>query len=166
MERIEMKNERIKQLLEHYWQCETSLEDEQVLQEFFSGNDVPEELKAYTSLFTWKEKQKNNLPDKNRISIPKKPLAVHFYPILRIAATVLVIITLGIGFYTHYQQEKFMDKMFSETYTDPEDAVKETGEVIAKVSSLLQLVPGKTISTEKADSLELHGMDFLNDSKE
>jgi hypothetical protein len=167
MELIEMENERIKQLLEQYWQCETSLEDEQVLQEFFSGNTVPEELKVYISLFAWKEKQKNRVADKNRIAVPKKSIAVDFYPALRIAATVLVIITLGIGFYTHYHQEKLMDKMFSETFTDPEDAVKETGEVIAKVSSLLQLIPEKVIATELPDSLELlRDTDFMNDSQE
>ena len=31
----------IEQLLERYWQCETSVEEESVLRDFFSREDVP-----------------------------------------------------------------------------------------------------------------------------
>ena len=33
----------IEQLLERYWQCETSLEEEAQLRAFFNGSDVPEQ---------------------------------------------------------------------------------------------------------------------------
>ena len=31
----------IKQLLERYWKCETSLEEEEILRTFFSQKDIP-----------------------------------------------------------------------------------------------------------------------------
>ena len=34
----------IEQLLERYWQCETSLEEEQILQAFFRQEDIPVHL--------------------------------------------------------------------------------------------------------------------------
>ena len=34
----------IKQLLERYWNCETSLEEEDILRTFFSQEDIPSEL--------------------------------------------------------------------------------------------------------------------------
>ncbi|MCD8266149.1 MAG: pyruvate ferredoxin oxidoreductase [Prevotellaceae bacterium] len=41
----------IEQLLQRYWECETSLEEEAILRAFFSQKDIPEELKRYASLF-------------------------------------------------------------------------------------------------------------------
>ena len=37
----------IKQLLEHYWVCETSLEEEEILRTFFSQKELPAELEKY-----------------------------------------------------------------------------------------------------------------------
>ena len=41
----------IEQLLERYWQCETTLQEEAILHTFFSQEDVPAELQQYTPLF-------------------------------------------------------------------------------------------------------------------
>ena len=43
----------IKQLLERYWNCETSLEEEDILRTFFSQEDIPSELESYKALFTY-----------------------------------------------------------------------------------------------------------------
>jgi hypothetical protein len=145
----------MKQLLKQYWQCKTTPEEEQLLLEFFSGKTIPKELEIYKPIFMWKSKQKNIRSDKNKMFISKKSLTDRLYPALKIAASIMILLTVGIGFYTYYQQEKFMEKMFSETYTDPQEAVKETGKVVAKVSSLLQLVPEKIISETIIDSTEI-----------
>lgn len=36
----------INQLLERYWRCETSLEEEDILRSFFSQKDVPVDRKS------------------------------------------------------------------------------------------------------------------------
>lgn len=42
----------IEQLLERYWQCETSVEEESVLRDFFTKEEVPAHLLRYkTCLF-------------------------------------------------------------------------------------------------------------------
>ena len=43
----------ITQLLERYWECRTSLEEENILKAFFSQKDVPEELLRYKALFDY-----------------------------------------------------------------------------------------------------------------
>lgn len=154
-----MKKETIEQLLERYWKCESSLEEEKQLLEFFSGKNVPEELKKYIPLFQLKNKQKEIKAQTSFIIPYKEEKKLKLYPFLKIAASFLIVLTLGIGVYTHYQQEKFLDVLFSETYTESEDAIKRTGEIVAKVSSLLQLVPEFVISEEE-DSIE--GEDFIN----
>ena len=50
-----MDSKYIEQLLERYWQCETSLEEEAELRAFFSGSDVPKHLLRYKDLFVYLE---------------------------------------------------------------------------------------------------------------
>ena len=45
----------INQLLERYWNGETSLEEEQILRSFFSQICVPEELAKYRPLFNYEQ---------------------------------------------------------------------------------------------------------------
>jgi hypothetical protein len=165
MEVIKMEHEQVRQLLERYWQCKTSIEEEKLLQAFFSGKEIPEAFAVYKPLFAWRGKQKSERASKKFIFTQRKSLWDNFYPALKIAASVLIMIVLGISAYTRYHQEKFMDKVFSETFTNPEDAVKETGEVVAKVSSLLQLIPEKIVPVEESDSMDSRELK-INDSLE
>ena len=50
----------IKQLLERYWNCETSLEEEDILRTFFSQEDIPSELESYKALFTYELGESKN----------------------------------------------------------------------------------------------------------
>ena len=45
----------IEQLLERYWNCETTLEEEDILRTFFSQKEVPAHLLRYRSLFTYEQ---------------------------------------------------------------------------------------------------------------
>jgi len=149
-----MTSEQIKQLLEKYWAGDTSSEEERALKAFFSGDKIPEELKKYQPLFLWKTRQMQLKGDRKLKTGIKKPVNFQWYSFLKIAASVLLVFTLGIGFYTHYEQEKQMDKIFSETYSNPEDALKETKNVIGKISSALNMAKDKQDELQKIDSIE------------
>lgn len=43
----------IEQLIERYFDCETSIAEERILKAFFSQNDVPEHLKEYADVFAY-----------------------------------------------------------------------------------------------------------------
>lgn len=47
----------IEQLLERYWACETSLQEEQILRTFFQQEDVPAHLEAYKAVFDVQQEQ-------------------------------------------------------------------------------------------------------------
>ena len=47
----------IEQLLERYWACETSLQEEQILRTFFQQQEVPEHLMAYKAIFDVQQEQ-------------------------------------------------------------------------------------------------------------
>ena len=135
---------RMKEILERYWDCQTSTEEEQLLREWFSQGNVPDELKQYRSAFLLQMQMADQKADPSLCrnvlnAIENETIKAHksfsFYSMIKIAASILVIVSMGIGIFTHYQQEKFLKEMFIETYTDPEDALKETRAVLDKVSS-------------------------------
>ena len=43
----------IEQLLERYWEGETTLQEETILKAFFSQPDIPENLRKYCDLFAY-----------------------------------------------------------------------------------------------------------------
>lgn len=47
----------IEQLLERYWACETSLQEEQILRTFFQQQDVPAHLMPYRAIFEVQQEQ-------------------------------------------------------------------------------------------------------------
>ena len=47
----------IEQLLERYWQGETTLQEENILRSFFSQQDIPEHLQKYKALFTYEKEE-------------------------------------------------------------------------------------------------------------
>ena len=149
-----------KQLLERYWQCKTSSEEEQLLQEFFTSDSVPDELKMYKTLFVWKNQQKAIHSASVRPFVTKRPI-VRFYPVMKIAASILIVLTFGIGIYTHYQQEQLMGQLFSASSSDVLDARKDSTDVVAKAS--LQFSPEQP---EKEDSLLLMNLEMNNPEKE
>ena len=145
-----MEENNIHKLLERYWQGETSLEEERLLRDFFSGDSVPDELKSYKPLFIWKNRQKAILATPVRLSTPRKPVMRYFYPAMKIAASVLIVLMFGIGVYTHYRQEQFMEQLFSDSSPEMLDARKDSTDVVAKAS--LQLSPEQM---QKEDSILL-----------
>lgn len=48
----------IEQLLERYWACETTLEEEEILRAFFCQTEVPAHLQRYRSLFVYEHEEK------------------------------------------------------------------------------------------------------------
>ena len=98
----------IEQLLERYWHCETSLQEEKILRTFFSQENVPVGLVSYKDLFIYEHSEKDTVKlnddfDKKILSIiNEKPvkaciITIHqrFMPLFKAAAIVAIILTLG-----------------------------------------------------------------------
>lgn len=99
----------IEQLLERYWQCDTSLEEEDILRAFFSQKDVPAGLQKYRDLFVYgqaerKEQQLDDDFDARILAMIDEPVKVkaleiklthRLMPLFKAAAVVAIILTLG-----------------------------------------------------------------------
>lgn len=102
-----MDYKSIEQLLERYWECETSIEEEQTLRDFFSSEEVPAHLHRYKDLFVYQQTQSEvRLGDDfdqrvlAHIEAPvvkAKRMTVigRFMPVFKAAATVAIVLLLG-----------------------------------------------------------------------
>lgn len=102
-----MDYKNIERLLERYWQCETSVEEESQLREFFSQGEVPAHLLRYKDLFVYQQVQHEvGLGDDfdarmlAQVEVPvvkakRLTAAGRFMPLFKAAAVIALILTLG-----------------------------------------------------------------------
>jgi hypothetical protein len=99
----------IDQLLERYWRCETSLEEEDILRAFFSQDEIPDRLKRYKALFSYEasepatdvlgddfdEKVLKMVEGKTSVKARVITMPQRLRPLFKAAAVVAILLTLG-----------------------------------------------------------------------
>lgn len=102
-----MDYKNVEQLLERYWQCETSLEEESQLRAFFSQEEVPAHLLRYRDLFVYQQAQQEvglgadfdaRILAKVEVPVVKArnmTLVGRFMPLFKAAAVIVLILSLG-----------------------------------------------------------------------
>jgi hypothetical protein len=137
-----MNIKEIEELLEKYYDGETTLEEEKVLKNFFVSGDVPLDLSVHKSQFLYfAEASREEISDRElekkvfaeKVGIPVVPLhssRKRFYYISGIAATVLLLIGLVFTF-----NEDVVNKPKGKvSTTDPEVVFTQTRDILAVVS--------------------------------
>lgn len=160
-----MNNKNAHILLNKYWNCETTVAEEQELREFFSGTNVPEELKSYAQLFSYCNHVRSITPGENFDKKLKSALRASkrdsryitirvFTPMLRIAATVLLVVGLGLS--VLFIAKQYNKPYFAETYHDPNIAIKDATYALIKLSQALQTSEEASLQTiQFIDDLEI-----------
>ncbi|MBQ7420770.1 MAG: pyruvate ferredoxin oxidoreductase [Prevotella sp.] len=135
----------IEQLLERYWKCETSLEEEEILRTFFSQKDVPVSLLPYQEIFAYAQNQKkeevlDNSFDLRILSIvnegePVKARTITMHqrlmPLFKAAAIVAIILTLG-----NAMQVPFSQKEEPTTIAEAEKQQDESSVAVIKADTI------------------------------
>lgn len=99
----------IEQLLDRYWACQTTLEEEAILRSFFAQQDVPESLAQYKPLFTYiaEEPKADTLGDEfdekvlakieKQTAVKAKVISLQtrLMPLFKAAAVVAIFLSLG-----------------------------------------------------------------------
>lgn len=80
----------IYQLLERYWAGETSLSEERILEEFFSSEEVPEDLRQYRGWFGFCRAEGEVRPDEEAAARIDRRTARLEYPVRRFTLRRLV----------------------------------------------------------------------------
>ncbi len=139
-----MDSKEIGQLLEKYWNCETSLEDEQVLRNYFNGPNVPDQLKDAAELFRFFEAERKRALDSNfenevMRSVKKTERKakvvsmVRWTQVARIAAGIFVMVAA-----TYFVRNEVMKSreqaQVVDTFSDPKEALEETKKALMMIS--------------------------------
>lgn len=136
----------IEQLLERYWGCETSLEEEDILRAFFSQKDVPTALLPYKPLFAYQQEVRKTEVlgddfDRKILAMIEEPEVVkartitlrqRLAPLFKAAAIVAIILTLGNAI-----QVPFNEAPAGEVTNMAEFNKPHTGPSVAKADSTM-----------------------------
>lgn len=163
----------IEQLLERYWKCDTSTEEEQILRTFFSQKDVPATLLKYRDLFACEaqmlgEETLGDDFDVRILSRIEEPPTVkarviripqRLKPLFKAAAVVAVIITLGnaaqLSVSSSTPAEDVDCTGYTDTFSDPEAAysnVQNALELVSEGISMAQLTDTAKTDRPAADN--------------
>jgi hypothetical protein len=137
-----MDSKRIEQLLEKYWNAETSLEEEQELHQYFQGPDVPEKLKETAALFRYFETEKSRTLNENFDSAVTKQITqrlggkmvsmTNWFQIARVAAGVAVVVAAI--YLIGHEVRKSSPNEITDTESDPKLAFEQTKKALLMIS--------------------------------
>lgn len=146
----------IEQLLERYFNCETSLEEERILRTFFSQKDVPVALLPYRDLFVYEQSDmeeahlSSDFDERMLALIEEEPQHVkartismqsRLRPLYKAAAVVGIILSLGLAAQMPYQREALQDaQQFAAAHKKDSITITSTNSVAmtdsAKIDSI------------------------------
>lgn len=138
-----MDSKEIRELLDKYWACETSLAEEEKLKAYFNQNEVAPDLAEYKSMFQYFGQQVNitmkgefsqQLSQKIARHRPQKPKSRLLLNMMRVAASLLIILSCSYFYYNHYQNQQIATALLEDTYQDPEIAYQEMKKALLQVS--------------------------------
>lgn len=165
----------IEQLLERYWEANTTPQEENILRAFFSQDMLPEHLAQYQPLFVYEQTAATEQPlsdDFDRrmlerigqstdeahkkevvVKAQRITMASRLRPLFRAAAAVAIVAVLGTAAQTAFRQANqtneawdYNSASYADTYQHPEDALNALDAGLAEISDMLN-------SSTSADSL-------------
>ena len=127
-----MDSKKLEELVMKYWDCETSLEEEQQLREYFRGDNIPETWREAAALFRYFDEQKTKIvePQFDEILVrrikekPKKregKVVKWVGASLRIAAGVAVL--LAAVYFVRQELREDQAIATEDTFEDPQQAL-------------------------------------------
>ncbi|MBX2946226.1 MAG: hypothetical protein KF725_10355 [Cyclobacteriaceae bacterium] len=138
-----MDSKKLEELLQKYWDCESSLEEEEQLRTYFCGNDVPDQWRETAILFRYFDEQKGKSVDPqfenvvvSQIKSTKRAesgkLVKLFSNTMRIAAGVAVL--LAAVYFVRQELRSDSTVAVEDTYDDPQKAFEETKRALLMLS--------------------------------
>lgn len=148
----------IEQLLERYWRCETSLQEEEILRLFFSQEEVPTNLVPYKDLFIYEQEQKETdilgddfnqkILEKANGDQPVKARTItmrkRLMPLFKAAAVVAILLTL---------QNALQETFTSTTPSDQQSVEVPHANKEAKGPAVAKADSTKVDSTQKVSTI-------------
>jgi hypothetical protein len=123
-----MESVKIENLLEKYFQGETSIAEENELRNYFSSLDVAQHLEQYKPIFGY-----FSLAKEHQFT-PEIPPQSKKRNVAWISIAASVVVLLGIGTYAYYSADIVDKSQDLGTYDDPEEAFRATQKALSLLS--------------------------------
>jgi hypothetical protein len=123
-----MESVKIENLLEKYFQGETSIAEENELRNYFSSMDVAQHLEQYKPIFGY-----FSLAKEHQFT-PEIPPQSKKRNVAWISIAASVVVLLGIGTYAYYSADIVDKSQDLGTYDDPEEAFRATQKALSLLS--------------------------------
>ncbi len=143
-----MNSEKINSLLEKYWNCETSVQEEKELQ-------IKDEQSISLS-DGFSERLQNAFGVEGEGKERYITIRI-FRPLLRIAVSVLLVVGMGVSFYFISKQDN--RPQFVETFEDPNAAMQHAAYALEKLSHALR--KSETASVETIQFIDDLDIDWI-----
>ena len=114
---------KIEQLIEKYENAETSLQEEQLLRDYFSSHDIPLHLEAYKNMFSYFNEGKTERYTKT-LSLTNKPFNWKW---LSVAAAIVLMVSI-------YTYQNRPDNITTQEQKEAQLAYQQTQEALLMVS--------------------------------
>ncbi|MBN1132645.1 MAG: hypothetical protein JXA39_06205 [Bacteroidales bacterium] len=138
---------KIKALLDRYYNGETTLEEEQQLEQYFRKSDIPESFSVDKELFLaladdapvmeipgdLDEKIMNTIDRAENKEI--KTRRISWFSLSGLAAGLLILISVFLFFMKDNHHGSLADKTMEDTFDDPRDAYEEARRTLAYVAT-------------------------------
>jgi hypothetical protein len=111
-----MESVKIEKLVHKYLEAETSLEEEAILKNYFSQENIPLHLQEYQPMFTYFS-QSAKLKSTQKIALPQEKRKYHW---LRIAAIAIFFVSI----FSVYQKNVNERKQAQQAYADTQRALQ------------------------------------------
>jgi hypothetical protein len=172
-----MDTMQIKVLLEKYFEAMTSLEEEQLLFSYFSGDGIAEELEPYRKHFSLLQAGREPLPVNKdfedrilsllevpeEIELPVAGRKIRLLPRIAAAATIALLIGVSVFFVARNERHRERD-----TFADPQLAYLEAQKTLLYVSRTMNkgIEPLKNVSKINTGTQHLKSLRKLDNSLE
>jgi len=136
---MDFKN--VEELLKKYWNCETTLEEEKQLRDYFGGDSIPDQWKDTAPLFRYfEEAKKKSINDlafegevMRKVHAPNQGRVVKLvYSAMKIAAGLAVVIAAT--WIIRSEIRESTPQAVVDTYEDPKLAFEETKKALLMIS--------------------------------
>jgi hypothetical protein len=139
-----MDSKHIELLLAKYWKCETSLEEEKELRDYFKGTGIPDSMNETANLFRFFEEEKNKSLSESFDQVVTKQVQqrhggkiinmISWVQMARIAAGVAVVVAATYFIRQEVRKADPVETALVDTYSDPQIAFEETKKALMMIS--------------------------------
>ncbi|MDD2504292.1 MAG: hypothetical protein PHG58_10675 [Clostridia bacterium] len=165
--KFNIKASRIRELLDKYFNGETSLDEEKMLREYFSGNQTDAEFEQYAPMFNYFSGEIDSMGLSEKTVLPEERHTFArrlFYGSFSLAAAAAVAI---FTFILWPDKQTGVEMMIGGQRVNNEQlAITKTETQLAKISAMMGLVSESTSSLDKLSSVRksLSAINQINDT--